>query len=185
MWYTLMANLNKRESYIEINGSYDRFYGYFLDLDDNVNLGNITATTQEGLTNKDLSRLDYLDEVRMPNLPIFSKKFFDLMSYNLKEFMTLHPCSITFQNTIFTFYIGRILNVIPMIDYDKSGFRLLTDGSKVLDTPIFIRDDINQDIIIARDIDNETYFFVNNTFKEMVESQNLNIKFLESTYSFW
>ena len=185
MWYSLKQKLNEPESSIELKGSYDDFSNFFLNIHSNTKIIDITGIAQEGLSIDDLIILDYLAEIRMPNIPIFSKKFVEQMSDKLNGIVEFYPCKIYHRNKCFNFYIGKILNILPIIDIANSGFRLLTDGSKTLTQPIAINSNISEDKMIVRDDNYLTRYFVSDKFKEIVESRKLQIDFYKVSNSFW
>jgi hypothetical protein len=188
MWYFLQPATNKRDTLIEINGSYDRITSYFLS---NVNDGRfsknlkLTAIAQEGLTNKMLSELDYLEDIKMGNIPVFSEKFKNTMNEYLTDKVDFYPCEVYLKNTYYQFYAVKIGNVVPIIDYKKSGYRILTDGSKILSEPRIIKEEVDENLLIVRDSEYTSVVVVSDLFKQIVEKEKLKIRFYDTAKTFW
>lgn len=188
MWYFLQIATNKRDTLIEINGSYDRITSYFLSNVNNEKFSKnlkLTAIAQEGLTNKMLSKLDYLEDIRMGNIPVFSEKFKNTMSKYLADKVDFYPCEVYLNSACYQFYAVRVNNVAPIIDYEKSGYRILTDGSKILSEPRIVKEEIDENLLIVRDSEYISVVVVSNLFKQIVEKEKLNVGFYHTAQTFW
>ena len=63
MWYFLTTVVNKKDTLIELNGSYDKMAKYFFsDIEDKRYFENVkfSGIAQKGFTHKLLSQTDYL-----------------------------------------------------------------------------------------------------------------------------
>lgn len=188
MWFNLISTLNKPDTLIEIQGSYNKITDFFWGKEDSLRYlnetGFIKAVAQSGFTEKDLNNCDYLDCVSM-SIPLFSERFFEKMEVYLKEQMDFYPCKIHLGDKVFSFYLGKIKNVGHAIDETASGHRKLTDGSKILSEPIIIKNNLDENFLIVRDVDYLTQFFVSSKFKELVINNGMNIGFYDMSKSFW
>ena len=89
MWYFLISN---SDSYIEIQGSYDRVrYIFFSNQREPIENLELTAIAQEGLTKEILLEVDYLEDVIMGSIPVFSARFKEVIQPHLNGEMDLMP----------------------------------------------------------------------------------------------
>ena len=89
MWYFLISN---SDSYIEIQGSYDRVRKiFFSDQREPIENLELTAIAQEGLTKEILLEIDYLEDVIMGGIPVFSARFKEVIQPHLNGEMDLMP----------------------------------------------------------------------------------------------
>ena len=187
MWYYLDSATWKGETMIEPDSKNPELYEFFvLNKDSKImNYIRLRAKGQRGLTGKMLESLDYLQPLGW-NIPVFSNRFVDKLSDSLRNCLGFYPCSI-YNKTggEYEFYFGRILNILPVIDEEKSGYRLLTDGSKIIDEPVIIRQEIDESLLMVRDLNEPATPVVSSLFKQMVEENNLKIKFRDTSCTFF
>ena len=89
MWYFLISN---SDSYIEIQGSYDRVRNiFFSNQREPIENLELTAIAQEGLTKEILLEVDYLEDVIMGSIPVFSARFKEVIQPHLNGEMDLMP----------------------------------------------------------------------------------------------
>jgi hypothetical protein len=181
MWYFLQFYYNKPNTYIEINGSFDRInpmftIGYNID---KLKYFKITANAQKGLTDKLLNEADYLEDIRMGNIPVFSEKFVEKMGNHLSGFIEYYPCNVNLKENNYLFYIAKINNLYSVVNYNKSGKRKLTDGSDIISAPYVIKHEIDEKLLIIRDTEYKTKVIVSELFKKIVEENKLKIKFTD------
>lgn len=89
MWYFLISN---SDSYIEIQGSYDRVRNiFFSNQREPIENLELTAIAQEGLTKEILLGVDYLEDVIMGSIPVFSARFKEVIQPHLNGEMDLMP----------------------------------------------------------------------------------------------
>ena len=74
---------------------------------------------------------------------------------------------------------------MPVIDYEKSGYRILSDGNKIVDEPINIKENVDEELLIVRDSTYKSKIIVSNLFKKIVEKEQLNVGFYNTSQSFW
>lgn len=177
MNYRIRTILSKSETLVVFSGNSDRIVKYFV-------LGNgdgkflqfskLVATTQNDLQDSDLEVCDYLQAVI--GIPIFSKRFVDTMASALGEEVMFFPIEIQAKKKILTFFLTKINNYKSLIDYEKSGFRLLQDGSKILSTPRIFKESL-EEYYIARDNQTMSEWIISEKFKDLVEKHKLKMKF--------
>ena len=79
MWYFLTTVVNKKDTLIELNGSYDKMAKYFFsDIEDKRYFENVkfSGIAQKGFTHKLLSQTDYLINARFGGIPLIPQYFF-------------------------------------------------------------------------------------------------------------
>lgn len=175
MWYFLISN---SDSYIEIQGSYDRVRNiFFSNQREPIENLELTAIAQEGLTKEILLGVDYLEDVIMGGIPVFSARFKEVIQPHLNGEMDFVPCKVLVKNDSYLFYAVRINTIMPIIDYEKSGHRELARGDTIIDDPIIIKEDIDPNLLIVRDAKYMSNFVVSNTLKKLIEKENLKVGF--------
>jgi len=175
MWYFLISN---SDSYIQIQGSYDRVRKiFFSDQREPVKSLELTAIAQEELTKEILLKVDYLEDVIMGGIPVFSARFKEVIQPHLNGEMDFVPCKVLVKNDSYLFYAVRINTIMPIIDYEKSGYRELARGGTIIDDPIVIKEDIAPNLLIVRDAKYKSNFAVSNILKELIEKENLKVGF--------
>ena len=175
MWYFLISN---SDSYIEIQGSYDRVRNiFFSNQREPIENLELTAIAQEGLTKEILLEVDYLEDVIMGGIPVFSARFKEVIQPHLNGEMDFVPCKVLVKNDSYLFYAVRINTIMPIIDYEKSDHRELARGGTIIDDPIIIKEDIDPNFLIVRDAKYMSNFVVSNTLKKLIEKENLKVGF--------
>lgn len=175
MWYFLISN---SDSYIEIQGSYDRVRNiFFSNQREPIENLELTAIAQEGLTKEILLEVDYLEDVIMGSIPVFSARFKEVIQPHLNGEMDFVSCKVLVKNDSYLFYAVRINTIMPIIDYEKSGHRELARGGTIIDDPIIIKEDIDPNLLIVRDAKYMSNFVVSNTLKKLIEKENLKVGF--------
>ena len=175
MWYFLISN---SDSYIEIQGSYDRVRKiFFSDQREPIENLELTAIAQEELTKEILLEVDYLRDLIMGGIPVFSARFKEVIQPHLNGEMDFVPCKVLVKNDFYLFYAVRINTIMPIIDYEKSGHRELARGGTIIDPPIIIKEDIDPNFLIVRDAKYKSNFVVSNILKELIEKENLKVGF--------
>lgn len=74
---------------------------------------------------------------------------------------------------------------MPIIDYGKSGYRMLSDGSKIVNEPIIIKEDVDEKMLIVRDSTYKSKIVVSDLFKQFVENEKLSVGFYNTAQTFW
>lgn len=188
MWYFLESKINKKETYVELNGSYDKLTSYFFsNIENKKDVDNMkfSGIAQKGFTYKLLSQTDYLVNARFGGIPIFSERFMKKTSQYLSDKIDFHLCKILLNEKSCNFYLGKIKHILPIIDYEKSGYRQLANGHKILSEPTIIKEDIDEKLLIIRDSTYKSIFVVSDLFKQIIEKEKLKIGFYNTTKTFW
>lgn len=179
--YYIQPILNKPETLIVFQGNTDRIVKYFVlnNHDDNfLHFSKLVGVAQKDLKEKDLKRCDYLQGI--VNIPIFSSRFVNELSCILKNEIAFYPIEIQCKGISEEFYLAKIKNYMNLIDYEKSGFRTLRDGSRILSYPKIILHNLSDDFLIARDEKNKSEWIVSEHLKKIVEETGLKMKFNET-----
>ena len=155
---------------------------YAAELRENVKFSGIA---QKGFTHKLLSQTDYLINARFGGIPVFSERFIERTRLYLSDKISFYPCQILLNNKSYNFFLCRIKQIMPVIDYEKSGYRILSDGNKIVDEPIIIKENVNEELLIVRDSTYKSKIIVSNLFKKIVEKEQLNVGFYNTSQSFW
>ena len=186
--YFLTTVVNKKDTLIELNGSYDKMAKYFFsDIEDKRYFENVkfSGIAQKGFTHKLLSQTDYLINARFGGIPVFSERFIEKTRLYLSDKISFYPCQILLNNKSYNFFLCRIKQIMPVIDYEKSGYRILSDGNKIVDEPIIIKENVDEELLIVRDSTYKSKIIVSNLFKKIVEKEQLNVGFYNTSQSFW
>lgn len=180
MNYRLRTILNKPETLINFSGNNDRLVRYFvLNKDDGkfLQFSKVSGTAQKNLQDADLEICDYLQGI--VGIPIVSERFVEKLAPVLEEQVTFFPIEVKAKDKTLTFFLTKINNYMDLIDYEKSGFRLLEDGTKILSTPRIIKQSL-QEYYIARDKKTMSEWIVSEKLKTLVERHKLKMKFVNA-----
>ena len=190
MWYFLDCvtghKSHSKEVMAELDCKNPALYDFFIHNQDSNILDhiNLKAKGQKDLKREMMATVDYLQLLSFPT-PVFSKRFFDKLGNSLSGSLSFHPCEVYLETgESYEFYLGRILNRLPVVDKEKSGYRVLTDGTKILDEPYIIKEEADETLLIVRDLELATPI-VSGVFKNMVEANKLKIGFDDVSNSFW
>lgn len=134
---------------------------------------DLTFVAGKGYT---LSNIGDTDFISCPIALLFSEKFVAALESYLKDDLQFIPCKLLCENNSIRWYAARIKRRIPVIDEELSVYRKLVDGKKVIKFPRY-RKDVETPFYIAEDIKYTSYYVVTELFKELCESNNINIKF--------
>lgn len=184
-----MKNIYKLEIYKNFNprhavfsgGKLDKIHYFFITNDFSkkpdprfipVGVAPVNMSDQE------LEKIDYLSA--LTGIPLFSKKFVERFQEANLAGLEFSPCKlISSSKKEHTFYIGIILNFLNIQN------RKLTElGQKriaLLSPTIFNK--IEQDFIIARDIESRFLYVVSESFKNFCNLNALNIGFVPVYYN--
>lgn len=185
MWY--FFDTPQKDGIVYLDGSYDKMAKLFFSESASSELDNIVfnASSKGEISPGILQKTDFLKNARFGGIPIFSERFKEKMSKYLANQVCFYPCCVTVDNEQSTFFLCRIKNVVPIIDYENSAFRILTDGSQILDDPIVIKDDIEEALLIVQDTMYPSVIVVSDLFKKFAEKEGMNIIFYRVDDSFW
>jgi hypothetical protein len=158
---------------------YDAVHGYAVAgrLDAGDLPDNLIARCQDGLSKSDLSRLDYLHS--FGGIPVFSNRFLDAMG-ELDGEIEYRKTQVLMGGERFEFNIGRILNRMTLIDYEKSGI----GTGDFLASTYFLRN-LASGFLIARERNPlcQSVFAVTEDFVNLAGKHRLHILFEEVAYA--
>ncbi len=123
-----------------------------------------------------ITNIEKTDYIFCPVAPLFSCRFVEKVGQLLKDDITFYPCSLTCQDQRLNWYAAKINRSIPLIDTDKSIYKMLDDDVKLLEKESY-REDISEIFYIAKDERHQSRFFVSELFKNLCDENNLHINF--------
>lgn len=129
----------------------------------------IIGKAQSGLSDKILSRVDYLSA--FVAIPLFSEKFVASMKDVLREDVDFFPCLvISNSGKEYFFYIARIHVFLDLVDLEK------TDSGEKLSplSPVIFRVK-NYDFFLARDINRKSILVASEKFKSIIMEMKFEI----------
>lgn len=139
-----------------------------------LKFSKLIGLAQDYLTEKKILQSDYLD-CNM-SIPIFSERARDTILKNLSKSIEFQEISILSEKKELKFYAGKCLNYYNIVNKDKSKYRLLTDGSKILSEPVFNLE-IEHNFSLARDIENPQIIVASEIFRDVCMKNFLQIGF--------
>ena len=177
MLYKLEPVLLSQYAIIDMEKFSKKYYDYFIQNTGDgkfTNYVTIEFNAQEAYTQNNIIKEDFL-ECSTP-IPIFSERFVNTLKNNLIEEMEFFKCNVKCENKMFDYFIGKIIKTKDLIDTNKSEYRELRDGSKIIKIIKFFENIEEDNFIIARDTNEKYVFLVNDRFRELIEKENFNIK---------
>ncbi|BDR57689.1 hypothetical protein [Xylocopilactobacillus apicola] len=103
-------------------------------------------------------------------IPIFSCRAKSVFETKIPTEISFYECIIDDE----FFFFGKIEKYLPIIDEERTTFRTLLDGSRVIDEPIYKTDD---DFFITRDKVFCEQLVVSQKFVDLCREEKLNINF--------
>jgi hypothetical protein len=177
MLYELCPLLFSPYALIDMEKFNKKYYEYFvLNNGDGkfLNYTTINFKAQEGYNKNNIIEEDFLD-CSTP-MPIFSKHFINILENKFIGEMDFIKCNVKCEETIFEYYIGKIIKTKELVDKENTEYRELSDGSKAISIIKYNKKILEEDFIIARDATYKFVFLANEKFKEIVEENNIKIK---------
>jgi len=133
----------------------------------------ITGVAQPGITSKSIGELDYL--AAFMSIPIFSIKASEVIKRECPDDVEFVPCKVVVDDALHDFMIARIFKFLPLIDQEATA-----RGQKI---SVFAPDILNANMkdvyLMARDVENPTTLICSSEFRDLCNSNKLNIKFSE------
>ncbi|WP_414172569.1 hypothetical protein [Clavibacter tessellarius] len=139
------------------------------------NSSRLRARAQSRYTGSDLEEIDYVASTS--SVPIFSKRFVDLIGQTLEDELVFHPCVIECEGRDYEFFAARTLLRLDLVDAARSSSRPLPDGSISL-TKLAYLDESRTDFHIARDRSEVFGVVVTDAMRSLCEAHDLKIDFL-------
>ena len=177
MLYKLKPVLFSQLAIIDMEKFNKKYYEYFVQNAGDGKFTNhvtIEFNAQEAYTQNNIIKEDFL-ECSTP-IPIFSENFVNALKNNLIGEIEFFKCYVKCESKKFEYFIGKIIKTKDLIDTNKSEYRELEDGSKVIKKINFFENIEENNFLIARDTKEKYVFLVNDRFKELIEKEDLNIK---------
>lgn len=131
-----------------------------------------TCKLQRNLSKDDLENIDYFPA--NIGIPIFSHKAKSLFECKGITELSLYKCLLDGESE--SIYLCKINNYLPIIDNEKTIFRKLTDGTKLIDIPTYKCD---AEFYIARDAVFCERMVVSQKFVDLCNEGGLNIHFMK------
>lgn len=154
----------------------DRYYDIFIRRSNLNKLSYISPTliASQGYTQVQLNNWDFFNCII--SIPIFSEKFKVKVGDVLSENIKFIPGEIISSKGHIRIYMGLITNIMPLFDKINSNTRLLEDGTNVPDYPNYYHIQ-TQEFYIARDDKYPSKYVVSDKFKELCNSNGLELVF--------
>ncbi|WP_155522028.1 hypothetical protein [Xanthomonas translucens] len=176
-YYSLQTAISNELVIVDFAGSRNRLVEYFvLDGDGKfLNFVELRARVQSGYVGSDLEGVDYIESTSP--VPIFSKRFVDVVGSILKDELIFHPCLVECEGIEYEFFAAKTLLRLELVDVKNSVGRPLPDGGVSL-TKLAYFDESRTDFCIARDKSEVFDLVVTDKLRSLCEMHNLKINFL-------
>ncbi|CNE61280.1 Uncharacterised protein [Yersinia nurmii] len=111
-------------------------------------------------------------------IPIFSEKAMGAIRDFIPESVKGVECIISCEGRQVTYNLCWVGVYLNLVDEEKSSFRTLSDGDKILTKAIY-KSDFQYDFMIARDAEFKERLVVSQGFVDFCHSKKLNVNFGE------
>lgn len=150
----------------------ERYWKYFILNEDVVRAEYINPLllASSGYSERQIDSFDFLNCV-IP-IPIFSERFVEKNAVILENDIKFLPCRVSGGHGITTFYMGRVLKHDSIIDADRTGKRVLTDGTCVPDEP-YIYKNTEDNFFMLRDNVYNWHYVVSERFRDLCRNFKL------------
>ncbi len=175
--YHLTSAENTGGDRIDLKDSRGRLFGYFMWGTDEGKFLRYTTPrgkAQEWVTSGIISRSDFLES--NIGIPLFSEKAKDVFERCIPGVMEFQPLIIECEGAEYPFFLCKLLTRYEFIDGSRSTFVSLGDSGRMIDTPVY-RDDIDDKVYIARDINHPAHSLATDAFVKLCRYHHLNIGF--------
>ncbi|BEN54332.1 hypothetical protein SMKC058_15960 [Serratia marcescens] len=105
-------------------------------------------------------------------VPIFSQRAVSIFERRIASEMSFYKCTV--ENVSETLSLCKVNNYLPIIDEERTTFRELIDGTKLIDIPAYKCD---KDFFIARDSVFCERMIVSQLFVDLCNEEGVNIEF--------
>ena len=126
-----------------------------------------------------LENIDITDYIYSPSALLFSARIVDKIGDTMKNDIKVFPCTVICQGEKLSWNAVQITRQLSIVDMEKSTYRTLADGEKVIKFARY-KEDINEVFYITRDSKNITHFVVSELFRKLCEENELKISFQEA-----
>ncbi|MEY8711671.1 hypothetical protein [Mangrovibacter phragmitis] len=175
--YSLESQINSGGDVIDISDPKGRISSYFIWSEGNGSFLNFMTphgVAQKKIRYSDVSELDFLSA--NIGVPIFSEKAMNEIDDFIPGKLEWYKIIISCEGHDVACNLCKVNRYLSLIDKDKSFFRVLSDGEKILSKAVY-KDTFEDDFIIARDVDFKERLVVSQSFVDFCHSKNLKINF--------
>ncbi|HEI8866647.1 TPA: hypothetical protein SLG40_002152 [Serratia odorifera] len=181
--YSIESSLGAGDAVIDINDPKGRISSYFIwGEGDGSFLKFMTpkGKAQSGIRATVLSTADFIPA--NIGVPIFSERVKkEIERLNIKD-INWHAIDIDCAGKIFNFYLCKVGVLLNLVDEDKSVFRVLSEGERILSKVVY-KNNVDYDFMIARDINFKERLVVSQGFVELCKSKGLRMEFFNTELS--
>jgi hypothetical protein len=177
--YRLESTLSAEGSIFDLFDPKGRIASFFIwgeGDDKQFRFSKPKAVAQQPITLQAILKSDYL--TANIGVPLFSEKARSVLSAHIPDELQFYECVVQCQGQQTTFFLGKTLRYMPLVDQQQSEFRTLTGGEKILSKAAFREDTANQ-FFIARDVEFQERLVVSQKFVDLCRFERLNVEFSE------
>lgn len=178
--YRLESTIDANGDLFDIRNPKGRISSFFIwDRGDDTSLryAKPTAEAQELIRLRQVLEADYLRA--SIGVPLFSEKARAVLSEALPDEIRFYECTVSCDDRELPFFLGKVLRYLPLVDQDRSRFRTLSAGEKVLTQAVYRAGIEDHDFAIARDADFRERLVVSQRFVDLCHDAALNVGFAE------
>ncbi|QGZ40037.1 hypothetical protein IP92_05903 [Pseudoduganella flava] len=149
--FTLGTPIQARGDLVTLNDTRGRLSAYFIwDEGDGsfLKFKPLRAEAQEFITELQVQAADCLDAD--VGIPIFSEKARDVFARDIPDELDFYAITVAVRSASCRFYLAKTNVYRNLVDEERSTFRAMRDGGKLLQVAAY-RSDIAPDFAIARD----------------------------------
>ncbi len=171
-----ISNLNWNGWLIDLSNVKSRLSSFFIWNEGDgkfLNYSKPKGKAQTSCQRDVLINADYLPA--NIGIPIFSKKAKDIFEKRMPSEMSFYECSIECEGSDELFFLCKVENYLSIIDEEKSSFRRLIDGTKLIDIPSYKYDEL---FFIARDKVFCERLIVSQRFVDICNEENIKMNFI-------
>jgi hypothetical protein len=175
--YGLESTVNSSGDVVELLDSKGRLSSYFIwGRGDGrfLQFSSPSGRTQTKMHFSDVINSDFLEA--NIGIPIFSKKAQEILSKKLGNEVEFHACKIECEGNSVVFYLCNVLKMSSLIDENRTSFRNLPEGDRIITQAIY-QDDVKDDFYIARDENFRERLVVSEKFVSLSQAEKLDVSF--------
>jgi hypothetical protein len=158
------------------NGRISSFFIWDRGDDKSLAYAKPRAEAQELIRLRDVLETDYLRA--SIGVPLFSYKARTVLAGALPGEIRFYDCTVRCDDSELPFFLGKVLRYLPLVDEERSRFRTLAAGQRVLSQAVY-RTDAGPDFAIARDAEFRERLVVSQRFVDLCHDEGLNVGFAE------
>lgn len=139
-----------------------------------LQFSKLRAQAQGGVKWSAMRTADYLRA--NIGIPIFSAKAREFLTHRIPNDLQFYECEISCEGREEVFFICKVMKYMKLVDGQRSSFRTLSEGEKILNNVVY-RNDLDEDFYIARDVEFCERLVVSEKFVDLCQSERLHIEF--------